>query len=194
MIRQNRIGLFFGSFNPIHSGHMMLANYMLAFTDLHEVWFVVSPQNPLKEKKTLLADYHRLDLVYKAVDDYPGFSVVDIEFRMPKPSYTIDTLVRLQERYPGSVFSVIVGADSLQSLHKWKNHTQLLEQFRLLVYPRKGFDAGTYAGHPHIEVINAPEIEVSSSFIRRAIASGKDVRFFLPPKVYDYITEMHFYE
>lgn len=191
---KTRVGLLFGSFNPIHSGHLMLANYMLAFTDIHELWFVVSPHNPLKEKKSLLADYHRLELVYKGVDDYPGFKVTDIEFRMPKPSFTIDTLVRLQEKHAQHEFSLICGADSLQSLHKWKNYEQILQHYRLLVYPRKGFEPNVFADHPNVIMVSAPEIEISSSFIRHAIASGKDIRFFLPPKVFTYIRDMHFYE
>jgi nicotinate-nucleotide adenylyltransferase len=191
---KTRAGLFFGSFNPIHSGHMMLAAYMLHFTDLNELWFVVSPQNPLKEKTTLLADYHRLEMVYKAVDDYPGFRVSDIEFRMPKPSYTIDTLVRLEEKHPNHVFSLICGADSLQSFTKWKNYGQILSNYRLLVYPRKNVDSTEFDLHPSVKIVDAPQIDISSSFIRHGIATGRDMRFFLPEKVYRYISEMHFYE
>lgn len=191
---KTRAGLLFGSFNPIHSGHMMLAAYMLQFTDLNEVWFVVSPHNPLKEKNTLLADYHRLELVYRAVDDYPGFRVSDIEFRMPKPSYTIDTLVRLEEKHPGHSFTPICGADALQSFRKWKNFTQILDNYRLLVYPRKNVDSTEFDQHPSVTLVDAPQIELSSSFIRHGIATGRDMRFFLPEKVYRYISEMHFYE
>lgn len=187
-------GLFFGSFNPIHSGHMMLAAYMLHFTDLNEVWFVVSPHNPLKEKTALLADYHRLELVYRAVDDYPGFRVSDIEFRMPKPSFTIDTLVRLSEKNPGHSFSLICGADSLQSFRKWKNYDQILANYRLLVYPRQHAGTTEFDGHPSVQMVQAPRIEISSSFIRHGIATGRDMRFFLPEKVYRYISDMHFYE
>jgi len=191
---KTRAGLLFGSFNPIHSGHMMLAAYMLQFTELNEVWFVVSPHNPLKEKSTLLADYHRLELVYRAVDDYPGFRVSDIEFRMPKPSYTIDTLVRLEEKHPGHSFTLICGADALQSFRKWKNFTQILDNYRLLVYPRKNVDSTEFDQHPSVTLVDAPQIELSSSFIRHGIATGRDMRFFLPEKVYRYISEMHFYE
>jgi len=189
-----KVGLFFGSFNPIHNGHMMLANYMAEFTDLQEVWFIVSPQNPLKDKKSLLADFHRLDLVYKAVDDYPKFKVSDIEFRLPKPSYTIDTLVRLSEKNPDKSFSVICGMDSLQSFQKWKNYDVILRDYRVLVYPRKGYSPGQFENHPSVQLVDAPEIEVSSSFLRHAVSVGKDVRFFIPPKAYQYIVDMHFYE
>lgn len=189
-----RIGLFFGSFNPIHHGHLMLANYLVEYTELQEVWFVVSPHNPLKEKKTLLADYHRLDMVNLAINDYPKFRVSDIEFRMPKPSYTIDTLVRLSEKHPGKTFSVICGMDSLQSFHKWKNFEQILENYRLMVYPRKNHLASALENHPAVEIVPAPEIEVSSSFIRQGISEGKDLSFFVPAKVYQYIQDMHFYE
>ncbi len=189
-----RVGLFFGSFNPVHIGHMMLANYMVEFTDLNELWFVVSPHNPLKEKKTLLADHHRLDLVYQAVDDDPRFRVSDIEFRMPQPSYTIDTMIRLSEKHSNYEFSLICGMDSLESLHKWKNYEQLLRDYRLLVYPRKGFTASRFTHHPSVQVVQAPEIEVSSSFIRHAVSVGKNIQYFMPPKAFAYMTEMHFYE
>ncbi len=189
-----RIGLFFGSFNPIHHGHLMLANYLVEYTDLQEVWFVVSPHNPLKDKKTLLADYHRLDMVSMAINDYPRFRVSDIEFRMPKPSFTIDTLVRLSEKHPGKLFSVICGMDSLQSFHKWKNFEQILENYRLIVYPRKNHIASALENHPAVQIVQAPEIEVSSSFIRQGIWEGKDLNFFVPAKVYRYIQDMHFYE
>ncbi len=189
-----RIGLFFGSFNPIHNGHMMLANYMVEFTDLHKLWFIVSPQNPLKEKKSLLQEHHRLDMVTKAIDDDPRFEVSDIEFRMPQPSYTIDTLTRLSERHPNTTFSLIVGMDSLENIHKWKNYEVLLQSYRLLVYPRSGFTGGDHLNHPSVQLVDAPEIEVSSSFIRRAVSVGKNISWFMPPKAHEYMTLMHFYE
>ncbi len=189
-----RIGLFFGSFNPIHNGHMMLANYMVEFTDLQKLWFIVSPQNPLKEKKSLLQEHHRLDMVIKAIDDDPRFEVSDIEFRMPKPSYTIDTLTRLSERNPNTAFSLIVGMDSLENIHKWKNYEVLLQSYRLLVYPRSGFTGGDHLNHPSVQLVDAPKIEVSSSFIRRAVSVGKNIFWFMPPKAYEYMSSMHFYE
>ena len=189
-----RVGLFFGSFNPIHIGHMMLANYMVEFTDLHKVWFVVSPHNPLKEKKSLLEDHHRLDMVFKAIDDDPRFEVSDIEFRMPQPSYTIDTLTRLSERHPNTAFSMICGMDSLESIHKWKNFEILLQNYRLLVYPRNGFTGGEHLQHPSVQLVDAPQIEISSSFIRRAVSVGKNISCFMPAKAFVYMTQMHFYE
>ena len=132
-----KTGLFFGSFNPIHIGHLAIANYMAAFTDLQQVWFVVSPQNPLKEKESLLADYHRLALVEQAISDNPQYKASSIEFKLPKPSYTINTLTHLKEKYPEREFVLIMGADNLQTLHKWKNYGQILEQYEIYVYPRK---------------------------------------------------------
>ncbi len=189
-----KTGLLFGSFNPVHSGHLILANYMVEFTDLDEVWFVVSPQNPLKEKKSLLADYHRLALVRLAVEDCAKIKVTDIEFKMPKPSYTIDTLTWLGEKYPGRKFAVICGTDIFRSFNKWKNHDVLIEMYDFYVYPRPGFDLGQYKDHKNIHLHNAPLMELSSSFIRKGIKAGRNMRFFMPEKVYEYIKEMHFYE
>lgn len=191
---KQRVGLFFGSFNPIHNGHLILANYMVEFTDLHELWFVVSPQNPLKEKKSLLEELHRYDMVVKAIDDDPRFRVSDIEFRMRKPSFTIDTLIRLSEKHPTIEFSLICGMDNLESIQKWKNFEMLLNSYRLLVYPRKDYSGGAYANHPSVQYVDAPEIEISSSFIRRAVASGKNISYFMPSKAFVYMTQMHFYE
>jgi nicotinate-nucleotide adenylyltransferase len=189
-----KTGLLFGSFNPIHVGHLVLANYMAEFTDLDEVWFVVSPQNPLKDKKTLLADYHRLALVRLAIEDHPKLGVTDIEFKMPVPSYTIDTLTYIQEKYPNREFILISGSDIFEKFHKWKNFQVLLSQTRFYVYPRPGYALGDYANHPSIALFKAPQMEISSSFIRKAIHQKKDMSFWLPEKVYQYILEMHFYE
>lgn len=189
-----KTGLLFGSFNPIHNGHLILASYMAAFTDLDEVWCVISPQNPLKEKNSLLADYHRLALVRLAIENHPKMKAEDIEFKMPKPSYTIDTLTWLNEKYPDRQFIVICGTDIFQSFHKWKNYLQLLDQYCLYVYPRPGYGLGEYAGHPHISLFDAPNLEISSSFIRKGIKAKKNMQFWMPAKVYDYILEMHFYE
>lgn len=189
-----KTGLLFGSFNPIHNGHLILASYMAAFTDLDEVWFVVSPQNPLKEKNSLLADYHRLALVRLAIEDHPKMKAEDIEFKMPKPSYTIDTLTWLNEKYPDRSFIVICGTDNFQSFHKWKNYEQILDQYCLYVYPRPGYDLEEYASNPHIKLFDAPNMEISSSFIRKGIKAKKNMQFWMPQKVYDYIVEMHFYE
>ena len=191
---KRKIGLFFGSFNPIHNGHLMLANFLAEYGSLDEIWFVVSPHNPLKDKKSLLDDRHRMRMVELAVEGDDRFHVCDIEFHMPKPSYTIDTLVRLSEHHRGYDFYLICGMDSLQSFNKWKNYNAILENYHLLVYPRKGYSCNELINHPSVQVIEAPEIEVSSTFLRKAIAEKHDIRYFLPEKVYKYIIDMHFYE
>ncbi len=186
--------LFFGSFNPIHSGHLIIANYFLEFTEIRELWFVISPQNPFKERQSLLADHHRYAMAKIATEAEPRFRVSDIEFKMPKPSYTIDTLTWLQEKYPERSFVLLVGSDQLPAFHKWKNYEQILQYYQLYVYPRPNADQGEYAGHPKVKRFDAPVMEISSSFIRDALKQKKEVRYFLPPGVYDYIREMHFYE
>ena len=192
--KRKKVGLLFGSFNPIHSGHLILANYMAEFTDLDEVWFVVSPQNPLKEKSSLLADIHRLALVRLAVEDQLRLKVTDIEFKMPKPSYTIDTLTWLSDQYPQNTFVMICGTDIFAHFHKWKNYREILRNYSLYVYPRSGSDAGTYAQHPRVVLFQAPLMEISASFIRKGIREKKNMAFWMPEKVYQYILEMHFYE
>lgn len=186
-------GLFFGSFNPIHIGHLALANYMTAYAHVDEVWFVVSPQNPLKQRAQLLDDYQRLHLVHLALRDFPKFRASDIEFKMPKPSYTVDTLAYLDEKYPGRQFALIMGEDNLESLTKWKNFELLINQRKILLYPRPGCIQTPFHQHPNVKLIDAPLMEISSSFIRQAIKERKDVRFFLPERVWEYIDEMNFY-
>lgn len=192
--KETKTGLFFGSFNPIHTGHLILAEYMVEHAGLKEVWFVVSPQNPLKEKKSLLADHHRLAMVNIAVEDDYRFRSSNIEFKMPQPSYTIDTLTYLSEKYPDKHFVLIGGTDILPSFHKWKNYEELLKQYELYIYNRPDYSAGEYKDHPQIHFFNAPMIEISASFIRNSIREGRNIKYMLPPKVYDYIVEMHFYE
>ncbi len=189
-----KTGLLFGSFNPIHNGHLILANYMAEFTDLDEVWFVVSPQNPLKNKNSLLADYHRLALVRLAVEDSTKLKVSNIEFKMPKPSYTIDTLTWLSEDNPDREFVVICGTDIFPSFHRWKNYKEILNQYNLYVYPRPGYQLGEYNNHSSITLHNAPLMEISSSFIRKGIKQKKNMKYWMPESVYNYIIEMHFYE
>ncbi len=193
MAKKSKIGLYFGSFNPIHCGHMMIANYMVEYTDLAQVWFIISPQNPLKDKATLLADYHRLAMVNIAVEDDPRFRSSNIEFHLPQPSYTIHTLTYLQEKYPQKSFILIAGSDNLPSFHKWKNHQQLLDLYEFYIYPRPNKLPSRFDQHPHIHFTEAPMIEISSSFIRKGISEGKNMRQFLPEKVWKYIEEMHFY-
>ena len=190
---KKKIGLYFGSFNPIHIGHMIIANYMHEFTDLNQIWFVISPHNPLKEKKSLLADYHRLEMVELALEEEYNMRALDIEFKMPQPSYTIDTLARLKEKYPHYEFVVIMGGDSLESLHKWKNYQSLLEQYQIYVYARPGTSPVENLD-PNIKIFLAPQMEISASFIRHSIKEQKDIRYFLPKKVWKHIKEMRFYE
>ena len=192
--KNKKTGLFFGSFNPIHIGHLIIADYMVEFTDLSQVWFVISPHNPLKKKKNLLADYHRLELVNIAIEDNPNLRASDIEFRLPKPSYTIDTLTYLQEKHPENKFILIAGTDIFPTFHKWKNYKEILKQYEIYVYNRHNYEMGIYKDHPKIKVFNAPLMEISSSFIRKAISEGKNIEYMLPEKVYKYIREMHFYE
>ena len=199
MVKNNanlKIGLFFGSFNPIHTGHLVIANHMVEFTDVNQVWFVISPHNPFKEKGSLLADHHRLAMVTIAVENDARFKASNIEFHLPQPSYTIDTLTYLKEKYPEKAFVVIAGADQLPSFHKWKNWETLLEHYEVYVYPRPGFEniPEVFVNHPSIKIVNAPIMEISSSFIRQTIKEGKRVDYLLPEKVYRYVQEMHFYE
>jgi len=189
-----KIGLYFGSFNPIHNGHMAIANYMLEFTDLNEIWFVISPQNPFKTKQKLLLDYHRLELVSIAINDTPGFRASNIEFNLPKPSYTIDTLAYLYDKYPEKEFVLIMGSDNLVNFHKWKNFNEILRNHQIYIYPRPNVKQVELMKHPNVHKVDAPLMEISSSFIRNAIKKEKDVRFFLPYKLWTYIKEMHFYE
>ena len=194
MNKKNKIGLFFGSFNPIHQGHLMIANYMVEYTDISQVWFIVSPHNPLKEKTSLLADHHRLAMANIAVEDDPRFRVSNIEFHLPQPSYTIDTLTFLAEKYPGKEFVLICGSDNLPAFSKWKNYEDLLNRYHLYIYPRMETEASPFDNHLHVHFTEAPMIEISSSFIRQGINEGKNLRQFLPEKVWKYLTEMHFYE
>jgi nicotinate-nucleotide adenylyltransferase len=189
-----KVGLFFGSFNPIHVGHLVLANYMLEYTDLDRVWFVVSPHNPLKKKNTLLDERHRLHLVNLAIGDNTKLKSSNIEFKLPQPSYTINTLAYLKEKYPKNEFALIMGADNLESFHKWKNYEEILKHYQLYVYPRPESDAGKLKENPQVKLVNAPLMELSSTAIRQAIKEKKDVRYFMTEPVWQYIKEMHFYE
>lgn len=188
-----KIGLYFGSFNPIHIGHLAIANYMVEFTDIDKLWFVISPHNPLKKKSTLLEDYHRFELVYRAVGDDDRFLASDIEFKMPQPSYTIDTLARLKEKKPNEEFVLIMGSDGLKTFNKWKNADEIVKYHHRYIYPRPGTPQEEYKNHSNFTIVNAPQMEISSSFIRNAISENKDVKYFVPEKAYEYIKEMNFY-
>ena len=187
-------GLYFGSFNPIHIGHLAIANYLVEFTEIDQLWFVVSPHNPHKKKANLLNDYDRLELAHRAVGDDMRLKVSDIEFFLPKPSYTVDTLAYLKDRNPNRHFKILMGSDNLENFHKWKNYETIVENYGVIVYPRPGFEASKMKTHKNITLAeNVPLMETSSSFIRNAVKEGKDVRYFLPPKVWEYIDEKGFY-
>ena len=188
-----KIGLFFGSFNPVHNGHLVIAGYMAEYSDLNQIWMIVSPHNPLKPIGTLLQDYHRYHLVELGIGSYKKLKASKIEFELPKPSYTVITLAYLQEKYPKNQFSLIMGADNLENLHKWKDYQMILENHDVYVYPRPLHDGGEFKNHPRVKWIDAPVMEISSSFIRKAIKEGKDVRFMMQESVSDYIDEMNFY-
>lgn len=181
------IGLFFGSFNPVHIGHLALANYMLSFTDMDQVWLVVSPHNPLKNKQSLINQNDRLHLINLALDFHPKIKASNVEFNLPQPSYTINTLAHLKEKHPEHQFSLIMGQDNLQTFDKWKNYGEILKRYHIYVYPRAGSSASQFDEHPHVHFTKAPIIEISSTFIRNALKEKKNIQFFLHPKVWEYI-------
>jgi nicotinate-nucleotide adenylyltransferase len=188
-----KIGLFFGSFNPIHIGHLIIANYMANHTSLDEVWFVVSPQNPLKEKASLGNIYDRLEMAKLATEDCTNIKVSDIELNLPKPSYTIDTLTYLKEKYPEKDFALIMGADNLASLKKWKNYEILLKNYQIYVYPRPGAIVTEWESHPSITFTSTPLMEISSTFIRKALKDKKSIQFFVPDPVLKFIESKGLY-
>jgi nicotinate-nucleotide adenylyltransferase len=189
------IGLYFGTFNPIHVGHLIIANHMAEFSDLDQVWMVVTPHNPHKQKSTLLDDYHRLEMVHLAAQDYPRIRPSDIEFKLPQPNYTVNTLAHLMEKFPQHQFSLIMGEDNLNSLHKWKNYEAILQYHHIYVYPRlnSGEIDRQFINHPKIHRIGAPVIELSSTFIRDSIKLNKNIAPMLPQKVWEYIDHNLFY-
>lgn len=189
-----KIGLFFGSFNPIHVGHLVIAEYIAENTDLREIWFVVSPHNPFKAKESLLANNHRLAMVKLAVEDSKKLKASNVEFKLPQPSYTINTILHLNEKHPNKEFALIMGSDNLASFTKWKNYEQLLERCQLYVYPRPGHDGGKLNGHPKVVLVNAPQMDISATYIRQAVKEGKSIRYMLTDAVFNYLTEMNFYK
>ena len=192
--KKKSTALFFGSFNPIHVGHLVIANTMLQMEGIDEVWLVVSPQNPLKERATLLADHHRLQMVRRAIEDNYRLRACDIEMHLPVPSYTVVTLTALDEKYPDREFCLIMGSDNLASFHRWRNYEYILQNYHIYVYPRPGSEHCPLHDHPNVTMTDVPMMDISSSYIRRQIADGKDVRYLLTEPVYKYLTEMHFYE
>lgn len=190
-----KVGLYFGTFNPIHTGHLIIANHMAEYSGLDQVWLVVTPHNPLKKKSTLLDDHHRLQMVFLATEDFPKLKPSDIEFRLQQPNYTVLTLVHLQEKFPTHKFSLIMGEDNLNSLHKWKNYETLLQNHHIYVYPRINQEPKNieFENHPHIHFIDAPVVEISSTSIRNGIKEGKNVQPLLPHKVWQYVEHNLFY-
>lgn len=190
-----KIGLYFGTFNPIHVGHMIIANHMAEFSGLDQIWMVVTPHNPLKKKDTLLGDNIRLELVFLASENFPKIKPSDIEFRLPQPNYTVHTLAHLQDKFPQHEFALIMGEDNLKSFHKWKNHEVILEHHDIYVYPRISVEAANaqFENHPKIHLIDAPVVEISSTFIRDGIKNKKNVRPLLPEKVWEYIDHNNLY-
>lgn len=190
-----KIGLYFGTFNPIHIGHLAIANHMAEFSDLEQVWLVVTPHNPHKKKSTLLDDHHRLHMAFLATEDYPKLKPSDIEFKLPQPNYSVHTLAHLQDKFPQHEFSLIMGEDNLNSLHKWKNYDVILQNHDIYVYPRVNGDVidESLVNHPRIKKIDAPVMEISSTFIRNSIKAGKNIRPLLPQKVWNYVEHNLFY-
>lgn len=188
-----KTGLFFGSFNPIHIGHLIIANYMSNHTDLAEVWLVVSPQNPFKNKKGLANMYDRLEMARLAAEPADNIKASDIEFTLPQPSYTIDTLAYIREKYPLKEFVLIMGADNLMSLKKWKNYEVLLRDYKIYVYPRPGCDVSEWADHPSITFTETPQMEISSTFIRRSLLSNKNIQFLVPDNVIAFMDSKNMY-
>ena len=191
-----KIGLFFGSYNPIHVGHLIIANHMVEYSDLDEVWLVVTPHNPFKKKSSLLEDHHRFQLAMRATEDYPKIKPSKIEFGLPQPNYTINTLLHLEEKYPQHQFNLIMGLDNLNSFHKWKNPDMILEKHELYVYPRisKNKKSPDLLSHDKVHLIEAPIVEVSSTFIRKGIKEDKNIMALMPHKAWVYLDEMNFYK
>lgn len=196
------IGLYFGTFNPIHIGHLIIANHMAEYSGLDQIWMIVTPHNPLKNKNTLLDDYQRLQLVFLATEDFPKIKPSDFEFKLAQPNYTVNTLAHLQDKYPQYAFSLIMGEDNLKTLHKWKNYEVILQNHNIYVYPRledkeqsdKAVSNFTFKNHPKIHFIDAPILEISSTFIRENIKKKKNVRPLLPSKVWEYIDYNNLYK
>ncbi|MCF4100722.1 nicotinate-nucleotide adenylyltransferase [Gillisia sp. M10.2A] len=191
-----KVGLYFGTFNPIHIGHLIIANYMVEYSDLDEVWMVVTPHNPFKKKSSLLDNHHRLEMVYKACENYDKLKPCDVEFKLPQPNYTVKTLIQLEEDHSKLEFSLIMGEDNLKSFHKWKNYEVILEKHHIYVYPRisDGLMESQFKDHPAIHKVDAPIIELSSTFIRKAIKDKKNIKPMLPAAVWEYIDLMNFYK
>ncbi len=190
-----KVGLFFGTFNPIHIGHLIIANYMVEYTDLEEVWFVVTPHNPLKKKETLLDGYQRLEMVYRSINHRDKIKASDVEFYLEQPSYTSRTLMYLIDKHPKNNFALIMGQDNLETLHKWKNYEYILNSHHIYTYPRiTSTQKKSIKAFPNVHITQAPIIEISASFIRDAIKKNKDISPMLPKEVWTYIKHKNFYK
>lgn len=190
-----RIGLYFGSFNPIHVGHLIIAQHIIQHSKVQEIWFMVSPHNPHKEKNSLANMYDRLEMVNLAIEKSEHFKASDFEFKLPQPSFTIDTLSHLKERYPGYEFQLIMGGDNLATLHKWKNYELILRDYSILVYPRPGANLGAFENHPSIQVLHhTPLMEISSTYIRKLIQKRKEIKYLVPDSVMKFIESKGLYE
>ena len=196
MATPKKIGLYFGTFNPIHIGHLIIANHMVEYSDLDELWFVVTPHSPFKKKKTLLDDHHRLELVRLACENFDKLKASDVEFKLPQPNYTALTLAHLSDYYPDYSFSILMGEDNLKGFHKWKNYDVILKHHHIYCYPRINNETteNNLLTHPHVHLIDAPVMEISSTFIRNAIKEGKNVTPYFPHNVWTYLDEMNFYK
>ncbi len=191
-----KVGLYFGTFNPIHVGHLIIANHMVEFSDLDEVWLVITPKSPFKQKQSLLDNHHRYQMVFEAIQEYPRLKASKIEFNLPQPNYTINTLLHLQEQYGEDFqFALLMGEDNLKSFHKWKNYEAILNNYVIYSYPRvsSGVVPDQFQDHPQIHPVTAPIMEISSTFIRKQHKAGKNIRAMLPDSVWKYMDEMNFY-
>lgn len=193
MTQTKRVGLFFGSFNPIHTGHLIIAEYMADMTDLRQIWLVVSPHNPLKAQSSLAKDYDRLHMVQLAIEDNPKLKASNIEFSLPKPSYTIDTMAYLHEKYPDIEFSLIMGSDNLDTIHKWKNYELLLARYPIHVYKRQGTETITQPENANITIHDVPLLYISSTYIRNQIAKGHSIRYLVPDRVFEFLDGSRLY-
>ncbi|OAD45448.1 nicotinate (nicotinamide) nucleotide adenylyltransferase [Polaribacter atrinae] len=191
----SKIGLYFGTFNPMHIGHLIIANHMVENSDLDEIWMVVTPHNPFKKKSSLLDNHERFEMIYRATANYQKINPSDIEFNLPQPNYTIHTLAHISEVHPNKEFCLIMGEDNLKSLHKWKNYETILEHHHIYVYPRiaDGVMDDQFKNHPKIHKVDAPIVQISSTMIRKGIKDRKNIQPLLPKEVWDYIDEMNFY-